>query len=449
MSAVALSRAPAIVAAACFAGLLAAVSPVLAVGALAGLVLVAVVLADLSVGIVVFAVASFSDSLGLGGAASIGKLVGFVLLLSWLAGLVHGRGPARRNLLTDERGLVVLAVLFLSWNILSAGWAESPHTALSGSGRYAMNLALLPIVFTGVRTLRQLRWVIIAFVAGALLCVLYGALAGADDPGTSRLAGALGDANETAMALVAAATLAVALVPGTRRRSLARAGCIAAAVAGLAGLVATGSRGGLIALGVTAIAAVVLADRWRGRVLAVSLAAAAVGVVWFVALSPAGTREHVLSNDTSGRTTLWLMAERAIAAAPLTGLGNDNFQSDAAQFLVRPGATSAAGYVITTPKVAHNVYLEIWSDLGIVGLTLFLALVATALRSAVRAAGLLRRAGRTADELLARGLIVAIVGMLAADFFISDIYSKQLWLLVALCPALRACARELQRPSVV
>jgi O-antigen ligase len=428
--------------AACLIGLLAATSPLLGLGAVLALALVAVVVADLALGIIVFAVVSFSANLNLGTAATGGKLVGFVVLLSWLASMANGRRTGRRNLVADERGLVVLALLFLSWNVLSAAWAQSPHTALSGSSRYAMNLALLPIVYTGVRSMRHLRWVAAAFVAGALLSVAYGALAGANDPGTSRLAGALGDANETAMALVAAATLAVALAPSARRGSLARAAFIAGGVAALAGIIATGSRGGYVALAVTGAVAVAVADRWRGRALALVLTGAAIGVVWFVALAPADTKQHVLSDNSSGRATLWLLAERAIAANPVAGLGTNNFYLDSGQFLIQPGTTTGAKLVVIDPHVAHNVYLELWADLGIVGLALFLSLVAAALRCALRAARALRRAGRTADELLARGLVLAIVGMLAADFFISDMYSKQLWLLVALCPALLAAARD-------
>jgi hypothetical protein len=39
-------------------------------------------------------------------------------------------------------------------------------------------------------------------------------------------------------------------------------------------------------------------------------------------------------------------------------------------------------------------------------------------------------------------VIVAILALLAADFFVSDEYSKQLWLLLALGPALLALAER-------
>ena len=132
------------------------------------------------------------------------------------------------------------------------------------------------------------------------------------------------------------------------------------------------------------------------------------------------------------------MAERAIAAQPIVGLGNDNFSLMSSHFLVQPGATTRADQIVTLAQPAHNIYLEIWADLGIVGLVLFAGVVLAALRAALAAAALLEAAGRRAEELLARALTVAIVAMLAADFFISNEYSKQLWLLLALAPAMLA-----------
>ena len=49
-----------------------------------------------------------------------------------------------------------------------------------------------------------------------------------------------------------------------------------------------------------------------------------------------------------------------------------------------------------------------------------------------------RRAVQAGDrqvEILARGLVVVLAGLLVADFFGSREYDKQLWLLLSLCPA--------------
>ena len=43
-------------------------------------------------------------------------------------------------------------------------------------------------------------------------------------------------------------------------------------------------------------------------------------------------------------------------------------------------------------------------------------------------------------ELLSRGVFLGLVGILTADFFASEQFSKQLWLLLGLAPALLAIA---------
>jgi hypothetical protein len=65
----------------------------------------------------------------------------------------------------------------------------------------------------------------------------------------------------------------------------------------------------------------------------------------------------------------------------------------------------------------------------------------------VRAAATFGAAGRHDDELLAKALVVAIVALLAAYFFISYQNSAQLWLLLALAPATLAAARADAAPT--
>src|SRR5438270_167699 len=131
---------------------------------------------------------------------------------------------------------------------------------LVGASRYAQDLALFPILYAGVRRFRHVRWIAAAFVAGAVLATLYGVATGGTVD-SSRLVGALGDPNETAAVLVAAAVLAFALGvsggPGVRRWA-----AFGASVLVLVGLGATASRGGLVALGVTGVVMVAVAGRW-------------------------------------------------------------------------------------------------------------------------------------------------------------------------------------------
>jgi hypothetical protein len=45
-------------------------------------------------------------------------------------------------------------------------------------------------------------------------------------------------------------------------------------------------------------------------------------------------------------------------------------------------------------------------------------------------------------EMIARATLVGLMGILAADFFVSGQFSKQLWLLLGLGPALLAMSRR-------
>ena len=73
---------------------------------------------------------------------------------------------------------------------------------------------------------------------------------------------------------------------------------------------------------------------------------------------------------------------------------------------------------------------------------LFLGIVLGCLALALRAARISARDGDRAMEAFARSLLLALIGMLVADFFITQTYSKLLWALLALCPALLGVARR-------
>jgi O-antigen ligase len=423
-------------------GLLAARSPILAVGVPLIVAVAAAMFRDLTTAVAVFTFGSFAEAVQAGGAATASKGLGALLVISWLLALARRRGGRSvPSLFAGQRGFLISGLGLLVWSALSVLWAQSRSAALLGTSRFAQDLLVLPIVYSGVWRMRHVRLVAGAFVSGALFFTAVGAVAGTAAAGAgSRLGGALGDPNDTAAALAAAAVLGFALGAGEIRSAARRRCWFVAATLAVLGLVATASRGGLVALGATAVVAVVVAGRWRRQALLAAASGAILVGVWFVLLAPASSKNH-LSTLQTPRTTIWTVAGRAIAANPIVGLGNNNFTNASKNYLIQPGATTRADQIITTPEPAHNTYLEIWADLGIVGILLFAGVVLFALRAALLAAAALGAAGRHSEELLAKALLVATVAMLAAYFFISYQYSKQLWLLLALAPPVLAAAR--------
>lgn len=420
-------------------GLVAGRSPVVAIAAVLATAVAVPMLSDLTLACVIFTVFSFADMLHLGGSATGAKALGALLVLAWIARLAGQPAGERRSFLTDHRTLALLAMAVVAWSLLTLTWAQNHSTALLGASRYAQDLLLLPIVYSAVTRVKEVRWVATAYAVGALLAMLYGVAAHRAVDG-SRLIGAVGDPNESAAVLVAGAVLFLALAAGSERGSTRRRVASVAAVVSLVGMAATASRGGIIALTATAVAAVLLGGRWRRQIAAASAVGGVVVIGWFVLLAPTNSVSHITSTATP-RTTLWTVAGRMIASNPVVGVGTDNFAVAAKDYLIKPGATTRADQVVSTPEPAHNTYLELWADTGIIGLALFVGLVTVSLRAAWGAVGLLVSAGRRADEILARALIVASLAMLAAGFFISDQYSKRIFILLALAPALLKATR--------
>jgi O-antigen ligase len=427
-------------------GVLAGLAPEAALGVSVGCVLVAAVLWSLLAGVYLFGLVAFVEVLpGLGGGVSFAKLAGALLALSWLATLASRRGLGD-ELLARHPAAVRVGGLFLAWAALSLLWAPDVGTGFTALQRYALNLLLVVIVFSAVRTRRHVLVLLAVFVGGALASAAYGLLfARSETIGSqaARLGGAGVDANLLAALLVAALVLAAALaaldeVPRAGR--LAAGLCVVLAAAGVA---ATVSRSGLVSLGVVLVAGLALAGRGRrlGMVMLAVAALAGFGA-YFAAAAPRGVADRFVQAGDEGRLDLWTIGSRMVEARPLQGVGVGNFQVASVDYLLRPGTITRSEFVVDTPKVAHNVYLQVAAELGLVGLALFGFLLGFGIRCALLAAHRFARAGDPAMDLVSRAVAVATLGVLASNLFLSEQFSKPLWLLVALGPVLLAIARR-------
>jgi O-antigen ligase len=164
-------------------------------------------------------------------------------------------------------------------------------------------------------------------------------------------------------------------------------------------------------------------------------------------IAPQAATQRITQVDGgTGRTDIWRVGGRMVQAHPIRGVGAGNFRWTSVHYTLQPGAVRY-DYFIDHPKVAHNTYLQELAELGVVGLSLFLTIVVFSVISAVKAARKFAEADDRDMELLSRGVLLALLGILAADFFISGQFSKQLWLLMGFGPALLAIAsRQLPAP---
>ena len=427
------------------AGVAAAASPKLAVGAAAGLVFVGIAVRAPALGLALFTVLSFFSVITAGSNLTIIKLAGLVL-----AGAVAARslrsGGVAANLFRDHPWLAWLAVALGVWATASMMWALQAATAETNAERLIEGLVLIFVVYGSVRSVADLRLVLWAFMAGALLAAVYGLIHGSTNPNAAtRLSGGIGDPNELAAALVPSIAFAVALYATARRRS-GRVLVVGCAAVVCPALFLTQSRGGLLAFTAMVVVTVLFERRLRARALVLAAVVASVGVAYFTLFASASAAARIQSpGDGTGRVDLWSVAMSMARNHPLAGVGMGNFPAAAPAYT--PGSISLPRFdlILFTPEVTHNTYLQTLAELGVVGLTVLAGLTGGALVVAVRA---IRRAPDAPEEAawLARATVIAAVGMFTAYFFFSAQFEKQLWLIVGLLAAipvvLRARPRE-------
>lgn len=442
-----------LVVAAVLVGIAAAYEPGVAVGGVLALVLLPLVLARPVVGVCALVFLSFLEAYSaLTGAVSLTKILGALLVLAWGVAVASARRTEREaeGLLSREPFLAAALMLLTAWATMSLVWAEAPADAQTSVMRFALNFVLFPIALVAIRTPRHVMWLVAAFVAGAFAAVGFGFAEGTvgDPEAANRLKGAGINPNQLGSYGVVAAIFATTLAANPRWSALQRTAALA--VAGFAGIAVfmTLSRGALVGLAAALlIAPVVIGRRRRAGAAAVAVAVVLGAVGWYAAVAPANAVERVMHPERgggSGREDLWRVGWRIVEDRPLWGVGAGNFPVAAVHYLLRPGITERDEIIVDEQRVAHNIYLTVLSELGAIGLALFLFILFLSLRCALKAARGFAARGDPVMELVARGLFISIVSMATVGFFSSALYSKQFWFLLATAPALRAMAERLE-----
>jgi O-antigen ligase len=359
------------------------------------------------------------------------KAVGGMLFLAWLLRL----GTRVRPVSIRHSSTYAAAVLALS--LCAATVFHANGTAgLVVAGRYLSYLALLVVLVDTMRTGLPARRVAAVFVWSCTAAAVAGLVGYAGDR-YGRAGGPLHDPNDFAFFLVCALPLALALwrVPGRARHLYALA-----AVLLLLGTLATYSRGAVVGLLAALVYAVVAGQvRPRHLVAGGALVAAVLAAVLLTAPALVGSsieaKQNVGQQNVDDRLTAWSMAAEMIAGHPVFGLGPAGFRTNYDSYL--HGRQTDPAHL----DVAHDTYLEVGAELGLVGLAAFLWLLGGGIASALRASR-----ARGPDGVFARGLCSSFAGTLVAASFLSEQYFLPLWLLVGLSAALDSRARP-TRPA--
>jgi O-antigen ligase len=425
-------------------GALSGVQPRLGLLTAFGVIFAVLVLTSLQIGFLTMVLFAYLEVLTVAGGVSLAKVAGALIVVAWLA-VMTVRAGQERNFFLEHSGLTYLLLAFLGWSAISIAWAQSTSAGLESVMRYTLNAALIPIAYTAVRDRRDAVHVFAAMAVGATIAAV-SAIAVPPSPESAvagRATGTVGDPNELAAALIVGLAIAAAFAANRHFNRTQRALAGTAAAFCLTGILISLSRGGLVGLAAALVIAVILGGRWRGRILALGgvLALLAVGYFAFFASLPAQERVlNISAQHGSGRLELWTVGVRMIEANPVNGVGTGQFALSSVHYLLRPGLFESGTFILSTPKVAHNTYLNVVAELGIVGGVLFVAILVFCLGCALLAVKRVRERGDERMEILLRGFVVGFGGFLVTLIFLSEEYAKLLWILLALGPVLLAIA---------
>jgi O-antigen ligase len=374
--------------------------------------------------------------------------IGVLVFLGWLGTLLTR--SARPVVLREQSRLLLALALFAVWLTLSVIWARSPAKATEGLQTWLIAVLAFVVAATSLHSPRDVAIIAVAFIAGAVASVAFGAASGALTAGAKsanetveggRFTGGGGDPNLQAAGFLVAIFFCVGLRSLTQRR-FARVGLLLALIVVTIGFFATQSRGGLLSLAFATVVGVVVLPRQRKRLLGL-LGAAGVGLGITAAISPdAIARMTDFGGGSSGRSDIWTVASNIFSGHPWVGVGIGNFQIVEPSFALNSGPLTHVDFVAEEPHLVHNVYLQLLTETGVVGLLIFLVIIACSLRTSWLAAHNFDISGRAGYGDLARAVLMAAIAMLAAQFFISDGEDWRLWILLGLGPVLLSLSRR-------
>ena len=329
-------------------------------------------------------------------------------------------------------GLFAVAVVFAPFGVWPGG---SLSYIIDTYSRVILFFFLIVMLATSRRVIQHLVWSVLTGVAflglfttfwGASLTTAYGGRA---------YASTTYDPNDVAMIMVC--TLPLAAFAAIALRGVRRVAAAAIAVICVLTIIMTMSRGGFI--GLVTVSLLLLFRLGKASlapriVILITVGTFLVGVapakywdlmatIWRPSTGGAYAEAGVLP-----RVELWRRGVNLFAGAPLTGVGIGAFE-------VAEGLSHAG---LGAWVAAHNSYIQLGAELGVVGFALFTALLAISIRNARRVVRAARRDVRLRPlTWIARAVETSLYAYLVEGFALSQAYSPMLYFLIATAAALR------------
>src|ERR1051326_3867725 len=319
-------------------------------------------------------------SIEIPGLGTITKVVGLLAMASGLIAVVYeGR-------LRLPSPIHIILGIFVCWSALTLVWSLSPETTEAQIVTSVQLWCLLWLVWQLCSDEKHVLSLMEAYVFGTIVPAvqvaqrfLIGAQAGYNRFSIERF-----DPNDLALTL--ALSLPMSYYLTLRLNATRKWICRVQIMAAMAAIFLTGSRGGTLAMA-TGLSIVVwtfpaLSRRDRMTTGTVFALAAVLAISFVPATSwkrLATLGSEVSEGTLNGRTTIWKAGWEAFTNAPFEGIGAGSYPETTVEVLGRPW-----GFV----PVAHNSFLSILVETGLIGFAIFATAVTLALFSALRLPGI-------------------------------------------------------------
>jgi O-antigen ligase len=346
------------------------------------------------------------------------------------------RTPAFVNTWQARFFLLFLALATLSFFSLTGPVAWETSVLMI----YLSLLMLFFTTITVVNSISRLLWTLLATLGGlafASLHVLREYLGSYASGLNQRPGYVVGDPNYFTLSALFAVPLAFALLR-ERRPKWQRLFCLMCLILILLAVTVAASRGGFLGL-----AAGLLFALWHLPNRVRNLVTVAALVLPLSLVSPISPLQRLISPTYSdnaaenSRYQLWGGGLAMFQSSPLFGVGVMNFKRLSTTFQ-DPGTSKVQA-------LAHNTYIELGAEMGILGLSGFAAVWIATISS-------LRRARRQALRLrvpffyhAALGLQAGLVGYAVGAFFVSAQYQRLYWFVVFLSISISRLVAQAER----
>ncbi len=390
----------------------------------------------------------FVESASLGG-LTVGRIAG-VLALAVIAYyvLAHGRVSLRFT------PLLAVVGAYGFWILLSAYWSDTPSAVYSTFFGYVLVIAYMLAFALLVRSPHDAVNILVVLVVGATLSGFVALNTYLVTGGSIRASGLEGAAHPDTFgvyqAMIAPVALGLFALARSAQARLAYLGCMAVIVLSV---VSSLTRTAMISIAVVALIA--LLAPWRvlfrsaaqRATYAVAVAVTAGAVVTVAASATFFARLGSIfsggqADRAAGRTDLWAAALTAYDRHPWLGIGAGNFQAHSLDLLHQTQGVDIGAAYIGQGRPVHNAYLEALTELGPVGLALFVLVIAMTAWYLVRVFRRARAARDDVTRIVSATLLLGLLGLAVSLGFLSIELNKPLWIIVGLTLALERMSGE-------